>query len=37
MSTVAAEVRERFGRGLALAGQDNPGRVVPRERDLAGG
>lgn len=32
-STVAAGIRERFGRGLALVGQDNPRRVVLRERD----
>lgn len=32
-STVAAGIRERFGRGLALVGQDNLRRVVLRERD----
>ncbi|MCI3226657.1 AAA family ATPase [Streptomyces sp. NP-1717] len=35
-STVAAAVRERFGRGLALVGQDNLRRVVLRERDRPG-
>lgn len=35
-SSVAAGVRERFGRGLALVGQDNLRRVVLRERDLPG-
>ncbi|MFF5933744.1 AAA family ATPase [Streptomyces sp. NPDC012508] len=32
-SSVAAGLRERFGRGLALVGQDNLRRVVLRERD----
>lgn len=34
-STVAAGIRDRFGRGLVLVlvGQDNLRRVVPRERD----
>ncbi|MFJ4832132.1 kinase [Streptomyces sp. NPDC088747] len=32
-SSVAAGVRERFGRGLALVGQDNLRRIVLRERD----
>lgn len=36
-STVAAGIRERFGRGLALVGQDNLRRVVLRERDRPGG
>nr|WP_269856931.1 AAA family ATPase [Streptomyces sp. RPT161] len=36
-STVAAEIRNRFGRGLALVGQDNLRRVVLRERDRPGG
>ncbi|MFI9363457.1 AAA family ATPase [Kitasatospora sp. NPDC053057] len=36
-SSVAAEVRERFGRGLALVGQDNLRRIVLRERDRPGG
>ncbi|MHC3473581.1 P-loop NTPase family protein [Streptomyces sp. 7R007] len=36
-SSVAAGVRERFGRGIALVGQDNLRRVVLRERDIPGG
>ncbi|MEV8403076.1 phosphotransferase-like protein [Streptomyces niveus] len=35
-STIAAAIRERFGRGLALIGQDNLRRVVLRERDRPG-
>ncbi|MEU6144004.1 AAA family ATPase [Streptomyces sp. NPDC047081] len=35
-SSVAAGIRERFGRGLALVGQDNLRRVVLRERDRPG-
>ncbi|MFF6911121.1 AAA family ATPase [Streptomyces sp. NPDC012466] len=35
-SSVAAGVRERFGRGLALVGQDHLRRVVLRERDRPG-
>ncbi|MGW1995235.1 AAA family ATPase [Embleya sp. NPDC001921] len=35
-SSVAAEIRNRFGRGLALVGQDNLRRVVLRERDRPG-
>ncbi|MFJ8111818.1 AAA family ATPase [Streptomyces sp. NPDC096132] len=35
-SSVAAGVRERFGRGLALVGQDNLRRTVLRERDRPG-
>lgn len=35
-STVAAGIRDRFGRGLALVGQDNLRRVVLRERDRPG-
>lgn len=35
-SSVAAGIRERFGRGLALVGQDNLRRTVLRERDLPG-
>ncbi|MFI8277397.1 AAA family ATPase [Streptomyces sp. NPDC085929] len=35
-STVAAGIRERFGRGVALVGQDNLRRVVLRERDRPG-
>jgi predicted kinase len=36
-SSVAAEVRARYGRGIALVGQDNLRRVVLRERDVPGG
>lgn len=36
-SSVAAGVRARFGRGIALVGQDNLRRVVLRERDVFGG
>jgi hypothetical protein len=36
-SCVAAGIRERFGRGLALVGQDNPKRTVLREHDVPGG
>ncbi|MFJ3994016.1 AAA family ATPase [Streptomyces sp. NPDC090032] len=36
-SSVAAGIRERYGRGLALVGQDNLRRVVLRERDVPGG
>ncbi|MFG2820019.1 AAA family ATPase [Kitasatospora sp. NPDC048365] len=36
-SSVAAGVRERFGRGLAVVAQDNLRRVVLRERDRPGG
>ncbi|MEU8780461.1 AAA family ATPase [Streptomyces sp. NPDC048637] len=35
-SSVAAGLREAFGRGLALVGQDNLRRVVLRERDRPG-
>ncbi|MFE9017867.1 AAA family ATPase [Streptomyces sp. NPDC007808] len=35
-SSVAAGIRERFGRGLALVGQDNLRRTVLRERDRPG-
>ncbi|MBM9506575.1 kinase [Actinacidiphila acididurans] len=35
-SSVAAGLREEFGRGLALVGQDNLRRIVLRERDLPG-
>ncbi|MEU4038006.1 AAA family ATPase [Streptomyces collinus] len=35
-SSVAAGLRERFGRGLALVGQDNLRREVLRERDRPG-
>ncbi len=36
-SSVAAEVRARYGRGIALVGQDNLRRIVLRERDTPGG
>ncbi|CAL9657763.1 AAA family ATPase [Streptomyces sp. Tu 3180] len=35
-SSVAAGLRARFGRGLALVGQDNLRRIVLRERDRPG-
>ncbi|HEX3961926.1 MAG TPA: AAA family ATPase [Trebonia sp.] len=35
-STVAAEIRSRHGRGLAIVGQDNLRRVVLREHDRPG-
>ncbi len=35
-STIAAGLRDRFGRGLAIVGQDNLRRVVLRERDRPG-
>ncbi|MEV8210355.1 kinase, partial [Streptomyces sp. NPDC079189] len=35
-SSVAAGLCDRFGRGLALVGQDNLRRIVLRERDRAG-
>lgn len=36
-SSVAAGIRARFGRGLALVAQDNLRRTVLRERDVPGG
>lgn len=36
-STVAAEIRTRYGRGLAVVAQDNLRRVILRERDVPGG
>ncbi|MFJ2738624.1 AAA family ATPase [Streptomyces sp. NPDC087440] len=36
-SSVAAEIRRRYGRGLAVVGQDNLRRDVLRERDVPGG
>ncbi|MFJ4418343.1 AAA family ATPase [Streptomyces sp. NPDC088925] len=36
-STLAAGLRERYGRGLALVGQDMLRREVLRERDVPGG
>jgi chloramphenicol 3-O-phosphotransferase len=35
-SSVAAEVRARYGRGIALVGQDNLRRIILRERDVPG-
>lgn len=35
-STIASEIRNRFGRGLALVEQDNLRRIVLRERDRPG-
>ncbi|GAA2985756.1 kinase [Streptomyces drozdowiczii] len=35
-SSVAAALRERFGRNLAVVGQDNLRRIVLRERDRPG-
>lgn len=35
-SSVAAGIREKFGRGLALVGQDNLRRIVLQERDRPG-
>ncbi|MCW8103019.1 P-loop NTPase family protein [Streptomyces tauricus] len=35
-SSVAAGLRERFGRNLAIIGQDNLSRIVLRERDRPG-
>jgi 8-oxo-dGTP pyrophosphatase MutT (NUDIX family) len=36
-SAVAAAIRARYGRGLAIVSQDNLRRVVLRERDVPGG
>jgi len=36
-SAIAAEIRRRYGRGLAIVGQDNLRRQVLRERDVPGG
>jgi predicted kinase len=36
-STIAAAIRARYGRGLAVVGQDNIRRVVLREHDRPGG
>jgi predicted kinase len=35
-SSVAAEIRARYGRGIAIVGQDNLRRIVLRERDVPG-
>jgi predicted kinase len=36
-SAIAAEIRRRYGHGLAIVGQDNLRRQVLRERDVPGG
>ena len=36
-SAVAAGIRDKYGRGLAIVGQDNLRRVVLREHDVPGG
>jgi AAA domain len=36
-SSVAAGLRGRYGRGIALVGQDNLRRTILRERDVPGG
>jgi chloramphenicol 3-O-phosphotransferase len=36
-SSVAAEMRARYGRGIALVGQDYLRRIVLHERDIPGG
>ena len=36
-STVAAEIRSQYGRGIAIVGQDHLRRIVLRERDVPGG
>ena len=36
-SAVAAAIRDRYGRGVAIVGQDNLRRVVLREHDVPGG
>jgi predicted kinase len=36
-SCIATEIRARYGRGIALVGQDNLRRTVLRERDVPGG
>jgi predicted kinase len=36
-SAIAAHLRQRFGRGLAIVAQDNLWRIVLRERDIPGG
>jgi hypothetical protein len=36
-SSIAAELRKRYGRGLAIVGQDNLRRAVLREHDRPGG
>ena len=36
-STIAAEIRSRFGRGIAIVSQDYLRRIVLKERDCPGG
>lgn len=36
-SSVAQGIRDRYGRGIAIVGQDNLRRIVLRERDVPGG
>jgi len=36
-SAVAARIRDKYGRGVAIVGQDNLRRVVLRELDVPGG
>jgi predicted kinase len=36
-STVAAQIRALYGRGIAIVAQDNLRRIVLRERDVPGG
>lgn len=36
-SSVAAGIRDRYGRGIAMVGQDNLRRTILRERDVPGG
>nr|BEK71438.1 hypothetical protein KPHV_86650 [Kitasatospora purpeofusca] len=36
-SSIATEIRRRYGRGIALVGQDNLRRTVLRQRDVPGG
>ena len=36
-SAAAAGIRDKYGRGLAIVGQDNLRRVVLREHDVPGG
>jgi hypothetical protein len=36
-TAVAVEIRNRYGRGIAIVGQDHLRRIVLRERDVPGG
>lgn len=36
-TAAATEIRDRYGRGIAIVGQDNLRRIVLRERDIPGG